>query len=95
MENSFKPQFDSQSVDRKTFSGRFDVRNKGFDVTSKDPTPGGGTDDYEELKHKPRINGVTLIGNKTPEDLNIDLENTSEMDFADIKHIWESAQNNV
>lgn len=32
---------------------------------------GGGTTDYNELGNKPSINGVTLMGNKTTEDLNI------------------------
>ena len=31
----------------------------------------GGTTDYEELDNKPQINGVTLIGNKTFEDLGL------------------------
>lgn len=32
---------------------------------------GGGTTNYSELSNKPQINGVTLDGNKTSEDLNI------------------------
>lgn len=31
----------------------------------------GGTNDYNDLIHKPQINGVELTGNKTPEDLDI------------------------
>ena len=31
----------------------------------------GGTNDYNELINKPQINGVELVGNKTPEDLDI------------------------
>ena len=30
-----------------------------------------GTNDYNDLIHKPQINGVELVGNKTPEDLDI------------------------
>lgn len=30
---------------------------------------GSGTGDYEELVHKPSINGVELVGNKTFEEL--------------------------
>lgn len=32
---------------------------------------GGGTSNYNDLSNKPSINGVTLSGNKTSEDLNI------------------------
>lgn len=32
---------------------------------------GGGTSNYNDLSNKPSINGVTLTGNKTSEDLNI------------------------
>lgn len=32
---------------------------------------GGGTSDYADLENKPQINGVTLNGNKTPDDLDI------------------------
>lgn len=32
---------------------------------------GGGTSNYDELSNKPSINGVTLSGNKTSEELNI------------------------
>lgn len=33
---------------------------------------GGGTSDYDSLENKPQINGVTLSGNKTAEDLGIE-----------------------
>ena len=32
---------------------------------------GGGTSDYSSLSNKPEINGVTLTGNKTANDLNL------------------------
>ena len=32
---------------------------------------GGGTTDYRDLDHKPSINGVTLVGNKTGEELDL------------------------
>ena len=35
---------------------------------------GGGTTNYETLSNKPSINGVELTGNKSLEDLGIDLE---------------------
>lgn len=33
---------------------------------------GGGTSNYNDLSNKPKINGVTLSGNKTSADLGID-----------------------
>lgn len=33
---------------------------------------GGGTTDYDALDNRPQINGVTLEGNKTSEDLKLD-----------------------
>lgn len=32
---------------------------------------GGGTTNYEDLTNKPKVNGVTLSGNKTSADLGI------------------------
>ena len=40
---------------------------------------GGGTDDYEDLKHLPKINNVTLKGNKTLSDLGIEQIQVSTM----------------
>jgi hypothetical protein len=42
---------------------------------------GGGTSDYEELSHLPKINGVTLKGNKSPADLSL----ATASDISDIK----------
>lgn len=36
------------------------------------PTGGAGVTDYNDLENKPQINGVTLSGNKTPTELDID-----------------------
>lgn len=33
------------------------------------PVIGGGTDDYNELSNRPKINGVVLEGDKTNEEL--------------------------
>ena len=43
----------------------------------------GGTSDYTELNNKPSINGVTLVGNKTTEDLGI--EGVTDYDELDNK----------
>lgn len=37
---------------------------------------GGGTSNYSELSNKPQINGVTLDGNKTSEDLGVNTTQT-------------------
>lgn len=43
-----------------------------------------GTTDYEQLINKPSINGVTLIGNKTSEELSIAASFPSEGNVGDI-----------
>lgn len=53
---------------------------------------GGGTSDYSALNNKPQINGVTLTGNKTTEDLNLDyndLKNRPTIPSAQIQSDWE------
>lgn len=54
----------------------------GKEVTfNKDSLPGsgsGGTSDYQDLTNKPQINGVTLLGNKTTEQLGLQ----TTIDFA-------------
>lgn len=42
-------------------------------------TPRGGTYDYEELENKPKINGVTLIGDRSFEDLGEDTMTNREI----------------
>ena len=37
---------------------------------------GGGSDSYNPLKDKPQVNGITLIGNKTSQDLGISVTGT-------------------
>lgn len=39
-----------------------------------------GTTNYNDLTNKPSINGVTLIGNKTNEELNINAISNSEIE---------------
>ncbi len=50
---------------------------KPFVTISKDPYNPSGTGDYNDLSNKPSINGVTLIGDKTADDLELQ----EEMDF--------------
>ena len=40
----------------------------------------GGTSDYNFLANRPQINGVTLQGNKTNEDININALTNREID---------------
>ena len=44
------------------------------------PVIGSGTDDYNDLINKPSINGVTLQGNKTNEELLIDAMTNVEIE---------------
>lgn len=47
-----------------------DSQNLNFGIDSN-YIIGGDTSDYEKLIHKPQINDVTLIGNKTIEELGV------------------------
>lgn len=42
-----------------------------YDVEWDDESGGGGSSDYADLTNKPSINSVTLVGNKTAEDLGL------------------------
>lgn len=51
----------------------FDIQiqeDEGFDICLTTPTM-TGTSDYNKLKNKPSINGVTLVGDISSEDLNL------------------------
>ena len=37
-----------------------------------EPGGGGGSSDYDDLDNRPQINGVTLTGNKTANDLSLE-----------------------
>ena len=39
--------------------------------TKKHGGGGGGTNDYNSLNNRPKVNGVTLSGNKTGDDLDL------------------------
>lgn len=45
-----------------------------------DPGGGGGTDDYDQLINRPRINSVTLTQNKTWSDLGLDYLTNTEIE---------------
>ena len=42
-----------------------------YDTEWKSVGGGGGSSDYSDLSNKPQINGITLTGNKTAQDLNL------------------------
>lgn len=64
-------------------NSKFHVREAGVDI-EKDPTGGPGTDDYDELENLPQINGVTLMGNKTADDLHISTDPLTEDQLTDL-----------
>lgn len=73
----------------------FGNATKGYVRTHSGGGGGGGTTNYSELSNKPQINGVTLDGNKTSEDLNIgggggltltDITNDITSNFIDISN---------
>lgn len=47
---------------------------------------GGGTSDYNKLSNKPQINSITLIGNKTSQDLGLEptIIDITEQDIDDL-----------
>lgn len=60
------------------FTDSSDMKLKfGVDVR---PVITQGTTDYNELDNKPQVNGVTLIGNKTNEQLNINAISNTEIE---------------
>ena len=50
------------------------------DLTLPETRSGGGTNDYEELINKPKINNVTLIKNKTFSDLGLNSLTNMELE---------------
>lgn len=49
----------------------FNVRPAGVDIGKDDEGGSGGTTDYPDLNDKPQINGHTLVGNMSQDDLGI------------------------
>lgn len=54
-------------------SSDFDIglSDDALELSLENEGAGGGTDNYNELRNKPRIEGVELKDNKTFEDLNL------------------------
>ena len=47
------------------------------------------SDNYNNLSNKPSINGVTLVGNKTSEELGIECDKTFAYNQAISSNVWE------
>ena len=59
-----------------------DIQLTAGQVDAQIYTPGAGSNDYNELINRPKINGVELVGNKTTEELDIlPLTNTEIDEF--------------
>lgn len=79
-------QIDNVDIDIITDNDNTKVEITRKDGTKKSAIVGstGGTDDYNNLSNKPKINGVELSGNKTLEDLGIKQYYTAnDIKFAD------------
>lgn len=72
----------------------FGNATKGYVKSHSGGGGGSGTTNYSELTNKPQINGVTLDGNKTSEELNIggggltltDITNDITSNFVDVSN---------
>lgn len=70
----------------------------GFTTSQKQMTGGMGvvnatSNNYNDLANKPQINGVTLVGNKTSEELNIVEDKTFVYTQAVSSDVWEIQHN--
>ena len=70
-----------------------DIDTEGnFTATKQSSGSSGGTTDYTDLTNKPSINGVTLEGNKTAEDLGIKSAPMIEITYAELKTLRDNAK---
>lgn len=57
------------------------IISNGIAVTNLNPQSGGaGSDDYENLKNLPKIEGTTLIGDKSLSDIGADSATDEDID---------------
>ncbi len=73
-----------------TFQPTFHTNNISIGGGNNEPSERPTEIFYEDIIHKPKINGVTLEGDRTSEELGLEKE-MSEMSLADIKEIWDEA----
>lgn len=57
-----------------------DIQLTAGQVDTQIYTPGAGSNNYNELINRPKINGIELIGDKTPEELDIIPLTNAEID---------------
>lgn len=67
VENILQSTIDGSEYDRKPLS-----RVEELLLEIKEGGGGGGTTDYNTLNNKPTLNGVTIQGNLTSSDLNVE-----------------------
>lgn len=71
--------------------GSASVATWAYDFTLTGGGGGGGTDNYNDLINQPKVNGITLVGNKTSDDLGIN----SNIMLSSIMHIGGETQRTV
>lgn len=64
------------SRNKKAIKGELDSDSVRVKIS---PASGSGTKDYEELKNKPQIESVELVGNKTFEELGLESIDNEEL----------------
>lgn len=75
----FAPSFEETNA----FQTAVEESEETFSAAFGETTTIGGVGDYESLINKPQIEGVTLLGNKTFPELNLE-----EEDYAEINAIY-------
>ena len=74
--STFSTEFEESSEE---FDTELAENGDTFDVDFGAMTQMGGVGDYEQLINKPQIEGVTLVGNKTFPELNLEEEGYAEI----------------
>lgn len=65
------PQYTTKEYEEAAAKGEIEA-GKAFIITD-DQGSGGGTSDYDKLENQPRINGITLTGNMSADELGLQL----------------------
>ena len=86
-DDGYSPEVTITSIDgghRITITDKDHPQGQSFDVL--DGQGGGGTSDYTDLTNKPQINGHTLTGNQTAEQLDLATPSDIPTDAGDIEY---------
>lgn len=80
----------TMSVQDMNFDIDFDSGSNGFDTSFSNLQVVTGETDYEKLKNKPSINDVTLIKNKTSDQLGLQdhMDTITNRDIEDILNLF-------